>query len=98
MLSLLWSWLSGLAAVLWWGLWGYSKQRPHLLVLVVLAVLRSLGTTVQSGRAGVLFVCGRARKVLGPGFHPLIPILQQVKQTPVRSVTLDLPRQRVSTA
>jgi uncharacterized protein (TIGR03000 family) len=36
--------------------------------------------------------------VLEPGFQPLIPIVQQVRHTPIRSVTLDLPAQRVTTA
>src|SRR5262249_31977760 len=54
-------------------------------------------TTVQTGWAGVLFSWGRAKKVLEPGFHPLIPIVQQVRHTPIRSVTLDMPRQVVTT-
>jgi regulator of protease activity HflC (stomatin/prohibitin superfamily) len=75
----------------------FAKQHPVAVLLLVLAIVRSFGTTVQTGWAGLLFSWGRAKKVLEPGFHPLIPIVQQVRQTPIRSVTLDLPRQRVTT-
>src|SRR5207253_2049935 len=47
---------------------------------------------------GVLFVFGRVRKELEPGFHPLFPVVMTARKTPVRSVTLDLPRQRLTTA
>lgn len=40
----------------------------------------------------------RAKKVLEPGFHPLLPLVQQVRHLPVRSVALDLPRQRIMSA
>src|SRR5258708_7661745 len=97
MLERLWNRLFNLAAGLLKWLVGFARSHPYAVAVVVLAIIRSFGVTVRSGRAGVLFFCGRARKVLEPGFHALIPVLQQVKQTPVRSVTLDLPRQRVST-
>lgn len=73
------------------------RANPHVALLAVVAFFRSFGALIHTGHAGVLFTFGRARKVLGPGFHPLVPIVQHVRQTPIRSVTLDLPRQRVST-
>jgi regulator of protease activity HflC (stomatin/prohibitin superfamily) len=98
MLEQLWDFLSSVPGVLWRWLWEFAKRRPVVVILVVVAIVRSFGTTVQSGQAGVLFSWGRARKVLEPGFHPLIPVMQQVRHTPIRSVTLDLRPQRVSTA
>jgi hypothetical protein len=83
--------------VVWTSLLRYARQHPATVFLAILAIIRSFGTTVQTGWAGVLFSWGRAKKVLEPGFHPLIPIFQQVRHTPIRSVTLDLPRQRIST-
>src|SRR4051794_10391545 len=82
----------------WRALWRYGRQHPEVAIVAVVALVRSLGTTVQSGQAGVLFSFGRARKVLEPGFHPLLPVLQKVRHVAIRSVTLDLPRQRVTTA
>jgi regulator of protease activity HflC (stomatin/prohibitin superfamily) len=75
----------------------YSREHPVTVFLALLAFIRTFGTTVQTGWAGVLFSFGRAKKVLEPGFHPLIPIFQRVRQTPIRSVTLNLPVQRVTT-
>src|SRR5262249_504918 len=46
----------------------------------------------------VSYVWGRARKTLEPGSHPLVPLSQQVRATLTRSITLELPRQRVTTA
>jgi hypothetical protein len=74
----------------------FVRQRPVESALIALAIIRSFGTIVQSGQAGVLFFCGRARKVLDHGFHPLIPIVHYVRKVPIRSITLDLPRQRVA--
>ena len=78
--------------------WEYAQDHPVATGLAILAFLRAFGTTVQTGTAGVLFSFGRAKKVLEPGFHPLIPIFQLVRHTPIRSIALDLPRQRVTTA
>ncbi len=52
---------------------------------------------IQSGRRGVLFRWGKAVKELEPGFHWLIPLVHGVKTTPVRSVTIHLPGQKVMT-
>ena len=38
---------------------GFVKKHPYETVLAVLALLRLLGTTVQTGSKGVLFVFGR---------------------------------------
>ncbi len=93
LIDLFWSVCRFIVSIVWW----YARQHPIPAFLVVLAFIRSFGTTVQTGWAGVLFSRGRAKKVLEPGFHPLIPIFQQVRQTPIRSVTLDLRRQRITT-
>jgi uncharacterized protein (TIGR03000 family) len=89
--------LLAMPGLVWIGLKQYAKDHPLATGLAILAFLRTFGTTVQTGTAGVLFSFGRAKKVLEPGFHPLIPIFQQVRHTPIRSVALDLPRQRVAT-
>jgi len=76
----------------------YARRHPLETGLAILAFVRLFGTTVQSGSKGVLFVFGRVKKELEPGFHPLIPLVYAIRKTPVRSITLDLPKQRVTTA
>jgi hypothetical protein len=83
---------------LWHWLLEWPRRHPELWVPLLLALIRSFGTTVQTGSTGVLYVWGRARKTLEPGFHLLVPFVQQVRATLTRSITLELPRQRVTTA
>lgn len=75
---------------------GQARRNPVAVMAMVIAFIRMWGTTVQTGQAGVLFVFGLPRKVLEPGFHPLIPLFQEVRKMPVRSVTIDLPPQRLA--
>jgi SPFH domain / Band 7 family len=77
---------------------GYAREHPVVTGVAVLALLRLCGITVQSGHKGVLFVFGRVRKELEPGFHFLLPYVLTARTIPVRSVTLELPRQRITTA
>ena len=74
----------------------YVKRHPVYFVLAFFAFLRMWGTTVRTGYAGVLFSFGRAKKVLEPGFHPMIPVVQEVRKLPIRSLTLQLPPQRLT--
>jgi regulator of protease activity HflC (stomatin/prohibitin superfamily) len=76
----------------------YARRHPVETAIAILAFVRLFGTTVDSGSKGVLFVFGRVKKELEPGFHPLIPVVYAVRKTPVRSITLDLPKQRLTTA
>jgi hypothetical protein len=89
------SWLFGEAVkfVVW-----FAKERPVAAALIVWGIIRSFGVVVQTGQAGVLFRFGRASKVLAPGFHPLIPVVHGVLKVHSRSISRDLPRQRVTTA
>ncbi len=74
------------------------KRQPIVTALVVLSFIRLFGTTIYSGWKGVLFRFGRARRVLEPGFVPLLPVVHIVRKTRVRSITLDLREQRVMTS
>ena len=98
MLETLLSWLLSVPGWAWTRLLNWGRQHPTSMILIALAIVRSFGTTVQTGWAGVLFSFGRATKILEPGFHPLVPFFQKVRQTPIRSIALDLPRQRVTTS
>jgi regulator of protease activity HflC (stomatin/prohibitin superfamily) len=83
----------------WLGEWllQFAKENAYVVFLAIYALVRACGTTVRSGTTGLLFSFGRARKIIPPGFRPLIPFLQIVRTLPTRSRTLDLPAQRVAT-
>jgi hypothetical protein len=89
----------------WWllrSLWdlisGWIRRHPVTAWIFFIGFLRMWGITIQTGQTGVLFSWGRPRRLLEPGFHPLIPIFQTARVMPTRSVTLALPPQRVTSA
>jgi regulator of protease activity HflC (stomatin/prohibitin superfamily) len=69
----------------------------NLIVPFALAVYQTAGITIESGNQGLKFSLGRATRVLEPGFYPLIPYLQTVREVPSRARTLNPPTQRVVT-
>jgi SPFH domain / Band 7 family len=73
------------------------QQHPWTVAVALYGLARAFGVMIQSGQRGVLFRWGKAVKELEPGFHWLIPLVHGVKQTPVRSVTIHLPGQKVMT-
>jgi regulator of protease activity HflC (stomatin/prohibitin superfamily) len=76
----------------------YVRDNPFQALIFAVIIVRLFGTTVQTGWKGVLFSFGRVRRELEPGFHALIPFVQRVRKIPVRSITLHLPMQRITTA
>jgi len=95
------AWLEALreaGAGLWRWLWAnHSQEITTALFVAAGALVRAAGRTVESGSTGLKFSFGRAVRVLGPGFYPLLPFLQVIRSLPTRSRTLDLPEQRVTT-
>jgi len=67
-----------------------------LMVLVVLLVI--LGSAVRILREyerGVIFMLGRFWKVKGPGLVLVIPLVQQMVRTDLRTIVMDVPSQDV---
>lgn len=77
--------------------WRLVTENTTALILALLAFVRALGTTVNTGETGLLFRYGRAVRVAEPGFHYLIPFLWTMRVLPTRSRALDLPAQTVTT-
>ena len=75
-----------------------AQNHPWAVVAGLYGLARSFGVMIQSGQRGVLFRWGRVVKELEPGFHWLVPVMHAARTTPVRSVTLILPEQKVMTA
>jgi regulator of protease activity HflC (stomatin/prohibitin superfamily) len=78
--------------------WAWLKENPLDAFIAFLAFVGLLGVVIDSGHRGVLYQLGRVKRVLEPGFHPLIPWIQQVRKVHIRSHTLDAPRQRATSA
>ena len=89
-------------SVLWWS-WHWllrmARHYPVQTAVTAFAFLRMWGALIQTGQVGVLFSWGKAqKKLLQPGFHPMIPLVHEVRKMPSRSISLELPRQRLATA
>lgn len=83
---------------IWHILLQQAQQHPWAVLAGLYGVARAFGVMIQSGQRGVLFRWGRVVKELEPGFHWLVPLMHTARKTPVRSVTLVLPDQKVMTA
>jgi hypothetical protein len=74
-----------------------ARQHPWAVAAGMYGVARAFGVMIQSGQRGVLFRWGKVVKELEPGFHWLVPLMHTARKTPVRSVTMVLPDQKVMT-
>ncbi len=80
------------------GLFSWARRNPMEALFLALILSRLFAATVQSGWSGVLYRFGRARRVLEPGWHWLIPAVETVAKVRSRAITLDLPPQRIAAA
>ncbi len=71
----------------------YSFYGP--LILLVLAFLWAAIKILREYERGVIFTLGRFTGVKGPGLIILIPFIQQIVRTDLRTIVLDVPKQDV---
>lgn len=67
-----------------------------ILFVVVLILFRSL-RVVKEYERGVIFFLGKYTGVRGPGLIVLLPILEQMTKVTLRTITMDIPAQRIIT-
>jgi regulator of protease activity HflC (stomatin/prohibitin superfamily) len=82
----------------WQIIWSQAKEHPWTIGVALYGLARTFGVMIQSGQRGVLFRWGRVVKELEPGFHWLVPMMHGIRKTPVRSITMELPAQKVMTS
>ena len=69
---------------------------PPLIILLVVIVLVAYSVNVlREYQRAVVFQLGRFWKVKGPGLFILVPFIQQMVRTDLRTVVLDVPSQDV---
>ena len=69
---------------------------PIIIILVVVLLAKSLKVLNEYER-GVIFFLGKATGVRGPGLIILIPILEKMTKAVLRTVTMDIPSQKIIT-
>src|SRR3954466_866084 len=67
-----------------------------ILVVIVVLLLTSL-RVVQEYDRGVIFFLGKMRGVRGPGLIILIPVLERMTKVSLRTITMNIPSQKIIT-
>jgi len=67
-----------------------------IILLIALLIFRPV-RVIQQYEVGLLFELGKYKGKLGPGIHPVIPLIQKVKQVDIREKLIDIPAQEVIT-
>jgi regulator of protease activity HflC (stomatin/prohibitin superfamily) len=70
----------------------------YALILAIVLLIGFLATAIRIFREyerGVLFTLGRYTKIVGPGLVLVIPVIQQVVKTELRTIVADVPSQDV---
>ena len=67
-----------------------------LIILIIIILLLSI-KQVNEFERGVLFFCGKFKKMLDPGWHFIFPIVNTYKKIDIRTKTVDVPEQEAIT-
>src|SRR3984885_11978018 len=67
------------------------------IIFIVLLLLFNSLKVVKEYERGVIFFLGKYTGVRGPGLIVLLPILEQMKKVTLRTITMDIPEQRIIT-
>ena len=71
---------------------------PFIFVIFAALVLVSMSLrVVKEYDRGVLFFLGKVTGVRGPGLIILIPILEQMTRVTLRTITMNIPSQKIIT-
>ncbi len=68
----------------------------YLLIVIAVIVLASI-RQINEYERGVLFLFGKFRKLLSPGWHIVLPIFFSYRKVDVRTKTVDVPEQEAIT-
>lgn len=69
---------------------------PYIILVVVILLALSLRVVKEYDR-GVIFFLGKCTGVRGPGLIILIPILEQMTKVALRTITMNIPSQKIIT-
>lgn len=65
---------------------------PVLIVLILLCLKQ-----VNQYERGVIYTTGKFTKIIGPGWHLIVPIYQMMKKIDIRTKAVDVPKQECIT-
>lgn len=68
-----------------------------VLIIIVGAILLSSIRQINEYERGILFSFGKFNKILGPGWHVVLPIIQSYSKVDIRTKAVDVPEQEAIT-
>ena len=68
-----------------------------VLIVIVLIVILSSIRQINEYERGVLFSCGKFKKLLNPGWRLVLPIIQSYSKVDIRTKVIDVPEQETIT-
>lgn len=71
---------------------------PFVILLFVSPIFGGFIRQVNQYERGILFYMGKYSKMVGPGWHFVIPVLYSMKKVDIRTKTVDLSEQEAITA
>lgn len=69
----------------------------YIIIAIVVIILFSSLKVVKEYERGVIFFLGKATEVRGPGLIFVIPIFEKMTKVMLRTVTMDIPSQKIIT-
>ncbi|MCX6718862.1 MAG: slipin family protein [Candidatus Taylorbacteria bacterium] len=69
----------------------------YIIIFVVLVLLSSSLKVVKEYDRGVIFFLGKCTGVRGPGLIILIPVLERMTKVTLRTITMNIPSQKIIT-
>ena len=69
---------------------------PLVVFIIIFILFRSL-RVVKEYERGVIFFLGKCTGVRGPGLIILLPVLEQMTKVTLRTITMDIPSQKIIT-
>ena len=67
------------------------------LIIVLIIILLASIKQINEYERGILFTCGKFKKVLNPGWRIILPIFQSYKKVDIRTKAVDVPEQEAIT-
>ena len=68
-----------------------------LIIIIVLIIILASIRQINEYQRGILFRFGKFHKVLGPGWHVILPIFFSCRKVDIRTKTVDVPEQEAIT-
>src|SRR5665811_2000232 len=75
----------------------FSDNLVSIIIFVTVVLISMSLRIVKEYDRGVIFFLGKVTGVRGPGLIVLLPVLEQMTKVTLRTITMDIPSQKIIT-